>query len=171
MMLKYWKPLVLIALVAFSWCATYLSGYKKADEHWQIKWSQRDTQDVQAFIQRQIEAREQERLWQKKIGSITDDARRQIDAANRDVNTARAAASGLHDKADKLAKRLAARESACDTQITGRSQAAAGTELLADLFRRADEEAGRMAALADRARIAGLACKNAYDSLKKHPNN
>lgn len=40
-----------------------------------------------------------------------------------------------------------------------------GSELLAELFRRADQRAGELAAIADQARIRGLTCEAAYDAL------
>lgn len=165
MIINYWKHVVIVLSVLLCFYLVYQRGYEHATEQWQVKWSQRDAQDAERLAQRQSEARIQEQQWQEKVGDITNEARQRIKAANSDVLAARATANGLHDKANKLAKRLAERERACDTTFADRSKTTAGSELLADLFRRADETAGSMAEAADRARIAGQACERAYNSL------
>ena len=38
--------------------------------------------------------------------------------------------------------------------------------VLSDLFQRADQRAGELAAAYDRARIAGLACERGYENLR-----
>ena len=85
-----------------------------------------------------------------------------------DADRARAASRGLHDRADKLARRLADSERACGAGTPGRSEAeTSGAVLLADLFRRADDRAGQLAKDADEARARGLACEAAYNSISK----
>ncbi|QOW12262.1 hypothetical protein S96127_4431 (plasmid) [Yersinia pestis] len=55
----------------------------------------------------------------------------------------------------------------CHPATPGAGQTAgSGAVLLAELFRRADERAGELAAAADEARTRGLACENAYNALK-----
>ena len=67
-----------------------------------------------------------------------------------------------HDLADYLTHhRAAAQARAAAGQCTPDTTAA---DLLADLFRRADERAGELAHIADTARPRGLACERDYDS-------
>jgi hypothetical protein len=40
--------------------------------------------------------------------------------------------------------------------------------VLADVFKRADQRAGDLAAIADQARARGLTCEQAYLSLREH---
>jgi hypothetical protein len=90
--------------------------------------------------------------------------RGQIAQAVADADHARCS-DGLRCEA-KLAARLAASERARGAATA--SEGAAGTtgsELLAELFRRADQRAGELAAIADQARIRGLTCEAAYDAL------
>lgn len=50
-------------------------------------------------------------------------------------------------------------------QLPAEAAGTTGSELLAELFRRADQRAGELAAIADQARIRGLTCEAAYDAL------
>lgn len=161
----YWKPLTLIALVALSLLGAYSVGYDSADKSWQLRWAKRDKADSDALAQRQAEARIEERRRQQAINKVIQNASQQIYAAHNDAVSANAIASRLHEQTDKLAQRLADRERACNPTASGAGQTASGTQLLADLFKRADEEAGRMAAIADEARVRGLACEQAYSGL------
>ncbi|TBM09036.1 DUF2514 domain-containing protein [Hafnia paralvei] len=161
----YWKPLTLIALVALSLWGAYSVGYDSADKSWQLRWAKRDKADSDALAQRQAEARIEERRRQQAINKVIQNASQQIYAAHNDAVSANAIASRLHEQTDKLAQRLADRERACNPTASGAGQTASGTQLLADLFKRADEEAGGMAAIADEARVRGLACEQAYSGL------
>lgn len=161
----YWKPLTLIALMAFSLWGAYSAGYHNADTSWRLKWVLRDKNDSDALTQRQVEARTEEQRRQRVINKVIQNASQQIYATHNDAVSTNAAASRLHEQTDKLAQRLADRERACGSPTTHRGQTASGTQLLAELFKRADEEAGRMAAIADEARVRGLACEQAYSGL------
>ncbi|WP_336195294.1 DUF2514 family protein [Hafnia paralvei] len=165
-----WRMMVigmlLVALVVAGRIANhYRDKYHKVDKSWQLKWAQRDKEDSDALAQRQAEARIEEQRRQQAINKVIQNASQQIYAAHNDAVSANAVASRLHEQADKLAQRLADRERACGSPTTRAGQAATGTQLLAELFKRADEEAGRMAAIADEARVRGLACEQAYSGL------
>lgn len=94
---------------------------------------------------------------------------RAIDRLAGDAASARAAADRLRDQ-------LAAFVSASrrDGQAPGPAagqrpseQAAGALDLLADLFWRADREAGELAEYADRLRAAGTTCERYYDALTR----
>ncbi|TBL63892.1 DUF2514 domain-containing protein [Hafnia paralvei] len=162
---RYWKPLMLIALVALSLWGAYSVGYDSANKSWQLEWAKRDKDDSDAQAQRQAEARIEEQRRQQAINKVIQNASQQIYAAHNDAVSANAIASRLHEQTDKLAQRLADRERTCSSPTARGGQTANGAQLLADLFKRADEEAGRMAAIADEARVRGLACEQAYSGL------
>jgi Tfp pilus assembly protein PilV len=158
--------LVVIGLLAFSqW--RYQAGFSAADTHWQAKWSSRDAADATALAKRQAQNREEEQREQSNIDHIRTQAEQQLAQVKADADTARAAADRLHDSAETLARRLADREKTCHprTAATG-TTVTTGSELLAELFRRADQRAGELASLADQARARGLACEMAYDAVR-----
>ncbi|AAT38382.1 gp23 [Burkholderia phage BcepC6B] len=88
------------------------------------------------------------------------DANKQRTAALADAFAARAAAGSLQQRVDQLV--AAARHPAAST---GSPAAGDALDLLADVFGRADERAGELAAYADAARIAGRQCERDYDAL------
>lgn len=91
-------------------------------------------------------------------------------AATKDLDRARGDARAAGDAADRLRARvaelLASSRAGKDSAAPG-SGPAAGDPLgvLADVLERADRRAGILAEYADAARISGLACERAYDSL------
>lgn len=99
-----------------------------------------------------------EQQWRTDMQEITADARLEVERAD----AARAAAD---DAAGRLrvqyAAALASRCPAApaSTAAGGSPPAGSAADLLADVQRRLDEAAGELAAFADRARVAGLACE------------
>jgi hypothetical protein len=94
---------------------------------------------------------------------IAHEAETAASAARADAAAAGAAADRLRRHAAGLAARCDGR---ADPAATAGSAPAAGPGLvLADLLARSDDTSGELAAAYDRARIAGLACERAYDSL------
>ncbi|WP_185922452.1 DUF2514 domain-containing protein [Hafnia paralvei] len=164
----YWKPLTLIALVALSLWGAYSVGYDSANKSWQLKWTQRDKEDSDALARRQVEVRIEEQRRQQAINKVVQNASQQVYAAHNDAISANALASRLHQEANKLVQRLEERERACSSPFTPGGQTESGAQLLAELFKRADEEAGRMAKIADESRIRGDACTKAYNQLQTY---
>ncbi len=90
--------------------------------------------------------------------------------AQADLAQSRVAVDRARDADQRLQRELAGyverqRASASAAAAAGQCQADAtpAVDLLAELFRRADERAGELAAIADEARIRGLACEASYD--------
>jgi hypothetical protein len=94
---------------------------------------------------------------------ITDEAIRMASRARADVAVADAAHGRLSDRAAAVASRCSA--TFYPPASAGSAPAANPGDLLADVLRRADEAAGELAAFADQAHAAGLACERSYDSL------
>jgi len=88
-----------------------------------------------------------------------------IHAAHTQAETTDTAHLAVTDALGRLLERnrAAGRGRAAAAPASG-SQADAGACVSADLFRSVGEEAGRYAAIADRARIAGEACARSYDA-------
>ncbi|MGZ8132443.1 DUF2514 family protein [Bordetella bronchiseptica] len=83
-------------------------------------------------------------------------------AAAADAVGARAERGRLHTHANVLARAAVARDSdAADGSPTGSS----AVDLLAYMLSRVSGRAEALAGAADRARIAGLTCERAYDSV------
>ena len=174
-LLSRWKVIVCFVLAAVAvWGFShwrYNTGYGDAYQCWREKWAQRDARDATALARRQVEARAEEQRRQGEIDAIRKQASQQLAGVQAAADHTRAASRELHDRADKLARQLAYRERACGAGTSGRSEAeTSGAVLLADLFRRTDDRAGKLAKDADEARARGLACEAAYDAVKSKRN-
>lgn len=135
-------------------------AYKATDWHWQVKWDKRDIAEASAKQALTDEYRGKE---QKLLKELDDVRKNTSDALQKAADSAVAAADlfdGVHRDAEKLADSLAS----CNAESAQRS--AAGAKVLAELFRRADETAGRMAQYADDATIRGVACEQLYNNAK-----
>lgn len=165
---RHWPSLLIALVLGTAFCAGTWFGASKTSAIWALKWKQRDTDDATALAKRQEEARAEEQRRQGEIDAIEKKAEGQIAQAIADADHARDISVGLHAEASKLAARLAASERA--RRAATSSSGATGTtdaELLAELFRRADQRAGELAATADKARVRGLTCEAAYDANVK----
>ena len=168
---SHWRVLLVALILGGAFFSGSWHGTRQANTAWALKWKQRDADDATELAKRQVEAREEEQRRQGEVDEIRKQARQQLAGVQADADRARAASRGLHDRADKLARRLADSERACGAGTPGRSEAeTSGAVLLADLFRRADDRAGELAREADEARARGLACEAAYDAVKSGGN-
>ena len=167
---SHWRGLLVALILGGAFFSGSWHGTRQANTAWALKWKQRDADDATALAKRQAEAREEEQRRQGEVDEIKKQASQQLAGVQADADRARAASRGLHDRADKLAGKLAERERACGAGTSGRSETeASGAVLLADLFRRADERAGELAREADEARARGLACEAACGSIATPP--
>ncbi|OAS93049.1 hypothetical protein A6I77_24785 [Achromobacter xylosoxidans] len=92
------------------------------------------------------------------------DAQKQAAAAADDAAGARAERDSMLARANTLARAAAGRDPAI---AIGSPAGTAAVDLLAYMLGRAIDRAEALAAIADRARIAGLTCEMAYDGLTK----
>lgn len=153
-------------LVASSLFGTYHHGLSVKDAEWQVKWKARNTRDAEAKVRNEVAERAKEQARQLSINKAVQDGQRIIDQATADSAAARASADSVQLAADNLAHRLAASESSGNSCTAAASKAAArAAAVLADVFTRADQRAGDLAAFADQARARGLTCEQAYDGL------
>jgi len=115
---------------------------------------------AEAYAQANAQARSEEARRVAAIEGIRRDAQIRIEELEADAATAVAAAGSLRKQVDLFASRPAK----CPAVADG-GAADSDKLLLAQLLSEADEAAGRMAAEADRSRVAGLACEKSYDAL------
>ncbi|EOG5418611.1 DUF2514 family protein [Cronobacter sp. EKM101R] len=152
----WWKPLILLALVAaigigarMAWVnhgkAQYSSGYAKAKE------DQKNADD-EAKAKRDQEKTEIER-----------EAQSRIDAARADAELANSAAGSLRAEIDKT-KRLAEHYTGAFPTGTPASKV---ISVLADMLEESNRAYVATAEEAERYRDAGETCERQYDSLTK----
>jgi hypothetical protein len=106
----------------------------------------------------------EERRRQAALQKEIDHATTALDAARRDADAAGRAAAGLLDAARHAAARC--RQAPANPALAASSPSTEGG-LLAEVLGELDDEAGRLAAEADRRGIAGTACESAYDNLNQ----
>ena len=121
-------------------------------------------------------AREQSETYRAKEQEL----RNAHDKIERETQAALAAATAGADRAVAAGQRL--RRELADYLTAHRERATAAAaanqcapdgpalDLLAELFRRADQRAGELAAIADTARARGNACERAYDAARETLN-
>lgn len=108
-------------------------------------------------------ARQEEQRRQAAVNKEASDAREQNKAADADARTADTAGDRLHVEAGKFASAACGDPGA----VQRGASATRAAMVLSDLLQRADKRAGELAAAYDRSRIAGQACEQSYDSLRK----
>jgi hypothetical protein len=135
-------------------------------QDWRYEKQISDLAQAQAQIVARAErwAREEEQRRYIALEKVKNSAQEQIKAAVFDVGSADAAGDRLYVTAGEFVKRSAS--CTVDTRVAGRSASATRAAMvLSDLLQRVDKRAGELAAAYDRARIAGLACERAYESI------
>lgn len=119
---------------------------------------------AEAARRAEAEQREEEARREDEIKKVVTDARLQTHRAQRDAAGARAAGDSLRDELARARARSCA--SGQDSATAPGGPPADATErMLADVQRRLDEAADGIAAHADLAIAAGMACERAYDGL------
>jgi hypothetical protein len=153
--IKPWLYLGALLLSIAMVFAAYQSGRSDSNSEWELS-------QARLKAEQEAAARETERNWLSKMEKLQNDAEHQISAARSDAAAAVNVADGLHKQAAAYASRLSKCSSAA-----GRSETAgSGAALLAELFERADRRAGELAEALDRSRIAGEACRVAYENIR-----
>jgi len=150
---------------AYFLIAAYEKGAQHKDAEWVQKWSdyQREIVDHQLAHEKQI--RQLQAELQSTADRVNKDAKLQIDKLESDLLAANASAGSLRDKVTKYA--ASAKKCASNPGATATSETAdAPAVVLGRMFSWADQSAGELAEFADRSRIAGLACEQAYDNLR-----
>lgn len=171
---KYWfHVLAAAAIVYFGvviYGKIYDSGYNAANNEWQQKWDAQAKELAEDRAKAEQQQREQEQEWQSKLNQVQANAQQQIESLETDLTDADSAAVSLREQSKRLAERASR---SCQSPGTGSSGSTAETTgmVLADVLARVENAGRELAEAYDRARIAGLACEAAYDSIaKKSPD-
>lgn len=116
---------------------------------------------ARAVAAEQQRARQIESGWHAGMLEVQRNAQEKLDAVAADVVAAGSAAERLRERVAELSRRPAA----CPGAADGGEAADAARLVLADVLGRIDAAAGELAAHADRARVAGMACEAAYEMV------
>jgi hypothetical protein len=155
--------LAVVALAGVLYLA-YDHGVEVADGRWKGKWADQQVLQAKGLAAATTANRAEEQRRQAAIDEVSNDARKQYTVAVADAVAADLAGQRLHDSARALAGRASCPSG--DPAVAQRSASATRAAMvLSDLFQRADQRAGELAKAYDAARIAGLACEKAFDSL------
>lgn len=130
----------------------------------QAEFADARTQAAQALARQLADYRKQEAAWAKSLEGIRHDARKNLLATQTDAVAAAAAGDRLRARLTELAACAGGPAKAASAPVGGAS-ASTPAGLLADVQRRLDQVAERVAQHADASRIAGQACERAYDTL------
>lgn len=128
----------------------------------------RDLAYAEAATTRAVEdARTEEQRRTAAMQEIADATQASLAAVRADAVRARAAADRLRNAATAYAAAHCGGASPDTAAAPGSASAAGPGLVLADLFGRADDRAGELAAAFDAAHAAGVACERAYDTLTR----
>lgn len=160
-------PYLLIAALVFSALfGVYWYGGSVERSRWEAKWSDRDSKDVAARLQAEVDARTLEQKYQQTVEEARSNGQQKIDSINGLLVSANAQFDSVQQRANQLAEGLARKSKSLNSCTAAASEAAAETaRVLARLFNEADTTAGILAETAEQARARGLTCEQAYDGL------
>jgi hypothetical protein len=156
--------LLAVLLIFGALYGAYHHGETVKDAEWQATWNAEVARQAEAKTKAETAAAAEE------LRRINSNQQAQAHAIQSTVvaQTDAAAVTVSSGSVQLAAAKLAAGPSAC----AGHSATAAGSPptnhaamVLSDLLTRADKRAADLAALADKSRIAGLACEASYDGL------
>lgn len=148
--------IVEIGLLALS----FLAGYDKANNEWQIKYDKEQLAAAAKIMEAQQSERVKERIIYRDREVI-------INAANTQSEIIRNDSNGASDMSDRLRESAEIYTSRCSTDpaITAGGETKGCAMVLSDLLLLANDAAIRLARTADDARNAGAACEAIYQSV------
>ncbi|ELU6036707.1 DUF2514 domain-containing protein [Salmonella enterica] len=163
---KYWKPLVITLLVAFSLWRAYSFGVDSTNSTWNLKWSQRDLVDSTAALHAEVAERTEERRRQQAADEERKRADEELAKVQADADAAQRAGDGLQQQLATLRRQLAGSETGRISAIAAAGAAKAETtRVLAELLGESDKRAGIYAKEADERYAAGSSCERTYDKV------
>jgi hypothetical protein len=155
--------LLLIAMACTALFGAYRHGQSVTGAEWQARWSERDTANATARVVAEAQARTLEQQRRQAIEEVQRDATQKLEQARTDADGANAAADRLREQVRKL---LAAGDSGRNPgSAAGRTPAENPGNLLAVVLDQSVTRNRELAAIADTARVNGLACEAAYEAV------
>lgn len=153
--IKYWRPLAIIIIVATGalWARGEIISY--GDQRYAEG-------KAQAIEDQKVADKKEEQRRNAELQKIQADAQQRIDAARNDAINAAAKSGRLQQQLANIRKQLVGYPTA---ESIGNPAAETGV-LLADVLAKSVERNRQLAEYADRAREAGLACEAQYNSLR-----
>ena len=152
---KYWRPLAIIIIVVICalWVGNKVSSY--GDQRYAAGYAK-------AIAEQKAADKQEEQRRNAELQKIQADAQQRIDAARNDAVNAAAKSGRLQQQLANIRKQLVGYSAA---ESIGNPAADTGV-LLAQLLSESVERNRQLADYADRARDAGLACEEQYNSLR-----
>lgn len=162
----------LAALLAVAMAAGlgYWRGHVAGASSIQSRWDADITRQQLADTQRALAAEQVNRQKEQELRNAAESNARQVQTELAEARRAGAAADAAGNRLRQQVAQLVAAAKARPAPSTAGAGAAGASEsdaldLLAQLHSRTDEAAGAIAAVADDARIRGIACERAYDAV------
>lgn len=153
---RYWRPLAIIIIVAAG--ALWIRG--EAIEYGDQRYA---AGYAKAVAEQKAADKKEEQRRNAELQKIQSDAQQRIDAARNDAVNAAAKSGRLQQQLANIRKQLVGYSTA---ESIGNPAAETGV-LLAQLLSESVERNRQLADYADRAREAGLACQEQYESLTR----
>lgn len=161
---------VLAGLLAASLLLTGLQSYRLVKE--QAEHADTKTQHAEQLRELSDTALQATKAAREEEQRRTAEVQKAADEANEALARSRADAVAASDAGQRLRNRLATLTASCGRATSYPGPSGSGTsavttaDLLADVQRRLDAATDRIAAHADAARAAGLACERIHDAIK-----
>ncbi|EFQ9579864.1 DUF2514 domain-containing protein [Salmonella enterica] len=154
-LVKYWRPLAIIIIVAASvlWVRSEIISY--GDQRYAEG-------KAQAIADQKAADEQEERRRNAELQKIQADAQQRIDAARNDAVNAAAKSGRLQQQLANIRKQLVGYAT---SESIGNPAAETGI-LLSNVLSKSVERNRQLADYADRAREAGLTCEAQYNSLR-----
>lgn len=159
---------ICLALVVIAMWGAYEHGRSTKEEEWQTRWAVRDAGDKQAWVLAEVAEREKEQAYQRSITKAAEDGQRRNDEAFA-AGAAVRADRGVRDEADRTAGGATSQTRSHSCTAAASAAASRAVLVLAEVFKRADERAGELAADADQSRGRGVTCERSYDAIANDP--
>lgn len=155
LVLKYWKPLCIVAALVY----VGAQGYDMGSSNVQQKWDAERVTIAQGLAKNAEAQRDKEYTDQQKMNKVQTDATQRLEALRTDADSANAAADRLREQVGKLNTA----NPVCTPATAGTSRQAASNpgNLLAVVLDKSIQRNRELAAFADAAITAAQACEKA----------